>query len=392
MNWKKWTGLALIVLFVVANFYLIFKKDSEVARSTYINEWSAVKEQKLVVSKDKKGVVAPAEEEYVYMSGDLERFFVKEGEAVEMGTALFEYSPKNLEATIEEYEAEMTKLESERDALEDAISGLEGIVGDLAKGSGEEAIANGAVSSLIETQIYEKEAELSRVEGEIEKFEELISSANRSMGSLTVNSAISGVVKGISSNLQNPVVTITSNEKLVQGVLEEAERPEIEEGMKVMISSKNLAEKLEGTISKVSVNPKEDPEVEKESKYQFTVELAEEEGVFVGEHVDLQVTLQEVEDARTLEKATIKDGNIYVLKGNGTIEKRAVETGIKVGSLVEITSEIEKGELVVIEPGALRNKMAFFTPVEVGKIKKSTFKVLGKREILRYLGRGVLSR
>lgn len=390
MNWKKGTIFAIILLFVVANFYLIFKKDSEVARSTYINKWNAVKEQKLILSKEKKGVVVPAEEEHVYMTGDFEQFFVKEGEAVEVGTTLFEYSPKNLETTTEEYEAEITKLESERDALEDQIAGLEGIVGDLAKGAGDEAVANGAVSSLIETQIYETETELSRVEGEIEKLKELISNLNRGMGSLTVNSNISGVVKSISHALQNPVITIASNSLLVEGELAEEERLEMEEGMKVVIM--NLKESVEGTISSISVHPEENPEVEKDSKYQFTVALAEAEDIFVGKHIDLRIILKEVEDALTLGKDTIKGKNIFVLKGDGTIEKRSVETGMEVGPTVQITSEIEKGELVVAEPGTIRNKSAFFTPIEVSKLEKSSLRELGKKGVFRYLGRGLLSR
>lgn len=390
MNWKKWTVITVIMLFVAANFYLIFKKDSEVARSTYINKWSAVKEQHLILSKEKKGVVIPAEEEYAYLSGDFEQFFVKEGEAVEPGTPLFEYAPKNLEASIEEYEAEITKLELEQEALEDQITNLEGIVASLAKPpSNEDKTSNEAVSSLIETQIYEKETELSRVEGEIGKLEEIISGSNRSF---TVDSAISGVVKEISPDLQNPVVTITSSEQLVQGLLEEKDLLEIEEEMKVVIIS-NVG-KLEGQIASVAKNPEENPEVSKKSQYQFTVEFNEQEDIqfFAGTHVDLRIITKEVENALTLAKSTVKSGSIYVLGANGKIQKRPVETGIKIGKIFEITNNVNEGELVVQHPGNMKNNAMFFTPVELGKMKKSSLQELGKKEILRYIGRGLLKR
>lgn len=398
MNWKKWTFIIIILLFVVANFYLIFKKDSEVARLTYIKDWQAVKEQNLVLSKKKEGVVAPADEEHIYFqfgAGDFEQFLVKEGEEVVVGTPLFEYSPRDLEATIQQYEAEIPRLELERDAIQDNIDHLEMIKDDLS----DEDVANKAVASTIDAQIYEKESQLARMDGEIGKFEDLISIANTTLGSLSVASTIKGVVKEISHDLQNPVVTITSTDQLAKGLLEEDELLEIEEGMKVIITLKTG--KLEGTISKVAVNPEENPQVDKKSQYAFMVEFAEEgEGeeeesdvqVFPGAHVDLKIITKEVENALILPGKAIRGGNIYVLKTDGTVEKRPVETGIEVGKVVEITSEVEEGELVVSDPSNLKNKIAFFTPVEVSKIKKSNFQELGKKEMFRYLGRGLLSK
>lgn len=397
MNWKKWTTLAVIALFVVANFFLIFKKDSEVARSKYINEWRTVKEQKLVLSKHKAGVVTPVEEEHVYFqsgAGDFEQFLVKEGEEVDPGTPLFEYSPKSIEASIKQLEAEITKLENERDAIEDNIDDLEKVERDLSKKKDQEENTSNkeAMASTIKAQIYEKELQLSRVEGEIERLEELVSISDDSLDSLTVSSNIAGVVKKISHDLGNPVVTITSTEQQIKGILEEEEVLEIEEGMKVIITSKTLKNKLEGTIAKVAVNPEQEPRVDTESEYEFVVEFdatdldmddateaedvqadgAEEADkeiaeqnknatdenedkkaveteditskIFTGAHVDVKIITKEVDDALTLPAGTIRNGYVYVLKPNGTIEKRKVKTGIKVNGIYEITGKIENGE------------------------------------------------
>lgn len=427
MNWKKWTVVAVIVLFVAVNVYLIFKKDSEIARAAYIDEWRKIKEQNLVLSKEKPGVVAPVEEEHVYFqngAGDFEQFLVKEGDEVQTGTALFEYSPKNLEETIDQLEAEITRLESEEDALEDNIDNLEDIVLDLATSEDEESPSNEAMIASIDAEIYEKELQLSRIEAEIDKYEDLVSISDDGLSSLTVDSPISGVVKSISHDLQNPVVTITSNDQQVVGLLDEEDMLEIKEGMSAVIYGS--FGKREGTIAKIAVNPKQDPQVGVKSEYQFVVEFGEEEEessdtneeannesdeegnfesddvdtdelseespILSGSHVNIKITTIEIEDALTLPSETIRVGNIYVLKEDGTIEKRKVKTGTEINGINEISSKAELDELVVYEPGNLKNKTAFFTPIDIAKMKKKDFRDMSQKEIFRYLGRGLLTR
>ncbi|MEQ2528563.1 hypothetical protein WMO40_17910 [Bacillaceae bacterium CLA-AA-H227] len=427
MNWKKWTVITVVVLLVAVNFYLIFKKDSEIVRAAYIDEWRKIKEQNLVLSKEKPGVIAPVEEEHVYFqngAGDFEQFLVKEGDEVQTGTALFEYSPKNLEETIDQLEAEITRLESEEDALEDNIDNLEDIVLDLATSEDEESPSNEAMMASIDAEIYEKELQLSRIEAEIEKYEKLVSISDGGLSSLTVDSPISGVVKSISHNLQNPVVTISSNDQQVVGLLEEDDMLEIKEGMSAVIYGS--FGKREGTIAKIAVNPEQDPQVGAKSEYQFVVEMGEEEEetidtneeannesdeegnvesddvdtdepseespILSGSHVNIKITTTEVENALTLPTETIRAGHIYILKEEGTIEKRKVKTGIEINGIHEITSKAEVDELVVNEPGNVKNKTAFFTPIDIAKMKKKDFKDMSKKEIFRYLGRGLLTR
>lgn len=421
MNWKKWTVIIVIVLFVAVNFYLMFKKESEITRTKYINEWRSIKEQNLVLSKEKSGVVAPLVEEHVYFQsgeGDFQQFLVKEGEEVSEGTPLFEYSPKNLEQAIQQYEAEIDRLESEKEALEDNIDNLEKIEKKLSsKKDEEESTSNDAVASTIEAQIYEKELQLSKLEADIEKFEDYISLSQGSKGSLVVESPISGVVKKISQDLQNPVITITSFEQHIEGILEEKELSEIQPGMKVI--TYGSYGKLEGTVSYIAANPSKEPQVDTESQYPFTVEFSEsseeiaedkeleeeedmteeteevlepEPVIYTGTHVDVKVIVREVENALTLPKKAIRNGKIYVLKGNGTIEERKVETGVYVNDVFEITSEVAEGELVIYEPAKIKHNTRFFTPVELRRLEKKSLKEIGKKEALKYFAKGLLSR
>lgn len=416
MNWKKWTVMIIVVLFVAVNFYLIFKKESDITRTKYIDDWRSIKEQNLVLSKEKSGVVAPLEEEYVYFQsgeGDFQQFLIKEGEEVSEGTPLFEYSPRNLEQAIQQYEAEIDRLESEQDALEDNIDNLEKVEKKLSsKKDEEETVSNDALASTIEAQIYEKELQLSKLEADIEKLEELITFSEGSKGNLVVASPISGVVKQISHDLQNPVITITSFEQQIEGIIEEKELSEIKPGMKAI--TYGSYGKLEGIISSIAANPKNEPQVDSESQYPFTVQFSEsseelgedteiqqseedfteemEPVIYTGSHVDMKVILMEVENALTLPEKAIRNGKIYVLKDNGTIEKREVETGVVVNHISEITSEVAEGELVIYKPAKIKHNTRFFTPVELGKIERKSLKEIGKKESLKYLAKGFLSR
>lgn len=398
MKWKKWVVWAVIGLFLVANFYLIFKKDSEITRSTYVDEWTTIKEQNLVLSTNKPGVVTPLEEEHVYFqagSGDFERFLVKEGEEVDEGTPLFQYSPRDIESTIENFEAEITKLESEWDAIDENIGNLEDLADSLSTNvSEEEGFASEATVSTIEAQIYEKELQLSSIEAEIEKYEDLISMADKGLDHLAMESEISGVVKKINHELKNPVVTITSNEMQIEGILNEEEVREIAEGMEAVITFDGLKGKVEGVVSDVAVNPLDDPHVEKGSEYRFTVELEEEPelDVLAGSHAEMKITLKKVEDAITVPAKALIGDYLYVLKPNGMIERRTVETGLSVHGVRELISEAEVGEIIAFQPGKFKNNTAFFTPIDVSKVSKHEMKEMGKKETLRYLGRGILTR
>ncbi|WP_077215015.1 efflux RND transporter periplasmic adaptor subunit [Bacillus dakarensis] len=395
MNRKKWTVLAIIGLLLAANLFLIFKKESKIERAAYIGEWTEVKEQDLVLSKNKSGVLVPAQEEYVYYqagSGIFEEFLVSEGEEVRSGEALFEYSPVDIEATISSFEAEISKLDREKEALEDNIDDLEKLERTTSFGD-DNPYADSIVNSF-SAEISEKKWELGKVEAEIDKYNDLIDIAEDGLRSLTVDSGMAGVVKDISYELQNPVVTITSHDMKVEGVLDEDEVLEIAEGMEVAITSNKLPEKLKGTVSSVSVNPISDPKLDEESQYSFTVELEEQPETLipVGANVGLKIKVAEAQDVLTVSEKAIRKDSIFVLGRDGKVQKREIEKGLVVGKTVELISEGEEGELVAYEPEGLKNQAPYFTPINISKLSKTELTTMPKKEILRYIGRGLLTK
>jgi len=398
--WKKWTITILITLFLAVNLFLTFKKDNKITSLNYIDEWTSVKEQNLIRSKNKTGVITPSEGQYVYFddkNGQFQEFLVKKGEEVQVGTPLFEYSSANIESSKAKLKVEITKLESELGSIEENIKQLESLQTDLSADLEKEEKDASNDMMFIDAEIYDKELQKGRIESEIEKYKALIDSEGKILDNLVVKSNVSGIVQEISHNLKNPLITILSDQQQVEGILEEEELLEITEGMKVFVTSPALSKKKESTITEISSNPIEQPKVNRKSQYHFSVQLNEgsEEKIVNGAHVNLKIIKNELNNVLTVPLTSINHKEaksyIYVLQQNGTIKKRPIQKGIHVEQVQEVKEGVEKGELIVFQPSILKNNAPFFTPIDMRKIETKLIKKMRKKEIIRYIGRGFLN-
>ncbi|WP_066055625.1 efflux RND transporter periplasmic adaptor subunit [Robertmurraya korlensis] len=401
MNWKKWTVIVVSTLFMIGNLYLIYKKDSEIKRLSFVDTWTTVREQNLVESQTDAGLITPIEEEYIYYgenTGDLKAFLVKEGDRVEENTPILELSSVDIDAAIAQRELEISRLEDDIEALEDNIDSLDDLLSDIESSTTDEnQSSNTIMANSLEIEIYEKELQVSRLEAELDKQETALASMDESLSSLTINSKIAGIVKEIRHDLNNPIVTITSNDIQVEATLTEKEIPTLEEGMKVVISSSLHKDKLEGTISTISTLPKTEPKEKKETLYSYTIQLNEQPSSSIphGSNVDLKIITNEINDALTVLAKSIKQKGVksylYVMKANGTIERRQIETGLQLNHVREIKANAEEGEKVVLAANTLRNKTKFYTSFKPEKLKKKDFRKMGKRQALKTALKGFVS-
>jgi HlyD family secretion protein len=405
MNWKKWTVIVVGTLFMIGNLYLIYKKDSEIKRISYVDTWTTVKEQNLVESQIDEGLMAPVEEEYIYYeenTGDFKAFLVKEGDQIEENTPIIELSSVDIDSAIAQKELEISRLEEEIEALEDNIDSLDSLLSDIESSAVEETeetqtqSSNTILASSLEIEIYEKELQLSRLEAELTQQETVLASIDESLSSLTINSKISGTVKEVRQDLNNPIVTITSNDLQVEGTLSENDITTFEEGMKVYVTSNLQKGKIEGTIATISTLPKTEPKENKETLYTYTVQLEEQPGsIPLGSNVELKIITNEINDALTVATKALKDKGtksyIYVMMSNGTIQRRQVETGIELNHVKEIKSNADLNEKVVLTANVLKNKTSFYTSLQPKKLKKNDFKKMGKRKALKTALKGFVS-
>ena len=266
---------------------------------------------------------------------------VKEGDDVREGDALFSYDTEELQlsldkqlleleqlkASIENYEAQIKQLEKERKS----VSG------------------NAKLQYTIQiqsTQVDLKEAELNlkTKEAEVAKSRDILENA-------TVVSPVTGRVQAVNENgtdnYGNPLPYISiqqSGSYRVKGTLGELQRGGIMEGSRLKISSRTNEEQFwMGTVTLVDYeNPTQQnnnnyyamstDEMTTASKYPFYVELENTDGLILGQHVYLELAVEEgMPSGVPISMSFLcygEDGSVYVWAENrGKLEKREVTLG-----------------------------------------------------------------
>jgi HlyD family secretion protein len=403
---KKKTAILLSagILFVSGNLYLALKEDSKAVRSSYINKWSAVGKETLTETLHSSGVVTPEEEHHVYYnenSGEFKSFLVKEGDKVDSGTSLYEYSSDNIDEDLAKLESERSQLVTEATLLDEQIQQLLYLQTVSASASnnstpvfGDGTSGNNSSNDLmvvsIEKEIYDKQLEKSRVNAEIDKYDDMID-AYDGTDELGISSQVAGTVKQINYELKNPILTIISDTPMIKGTFTERDLKKVEEGMKVIVKSEMIEGKVNGTLAKISDYPEAEPSVKKESHYPYAVALDEgTEGIIKGTHVDVSVVTNQVVNASTVPLKSIEKGKknsyVYILNQKGQVEKRKIKKGLELSGKTEVKKGAKPGELVVSTPDEVQQENSpFFSKLKPGTLTKKTFSEEGKRNLFKQI-------
>ncbi len=392
MKWKVIIVGIAVALLLGINLFLILKEDSKVERSLFVQQWVSAKEQDLQETLVKDGVSAPLEEQHIYYDenkGSFEGFVVKEGDEVTTGTELFYYS-------IDSYTDAVNVLQSERDRVKRQLEGLEKQRTNL--GSLLTSSSMGMFDDLItddpsvEIDLYATEAEISKLESELEMYDERIASIDEKLPYLHEISDMDGVVKRINKDLSNPIMTLASKEPMIIGYVSEGEHVKLEPGLEVTITLKNRNKAYEGRVEAVAAFPDREPDVKEESRYAFKVVPTDSiEDLTHGSHVDIKIITQEIQDAITVPHQSLHQSQLYVLQ-DGQIEKRDVTTGLRVGTTQEIVTGLEVEEVLLRKPIRFEGETAvFYTPLHVNRWEKEMFNALRKKEMLKMVGKGFFS-
>jgi HlyD family secretion protein len=406
---KRKTAILLSagIIFVSGNLYLALRDDSKAVRSSYINKWTAVGKDTLTETLNASGVVTPEEEHYVYYNdnpGEFKNFLVKEGDQVDRGTSLYEYSSDNTDEDRAEIEAERRQLIREVALIEEQIqqlSYLQSVSASASDNSTPVFNSDGSTSSnssssdlvqvSIEKEIYDKELEKSRVKAEIDKYDEMIKASNNGSDQLGINSDVSGTVKKINYNLKNPIVTIISDKPKVEGTFTERDLKNVQEGMEVYVESDLVKGKVDGTLTKIAEYPETDPSVKKESHYPFEITLNEEsESLIKGTHVNVSVVTNKVLNSATVPEQSVEKGKknsyIYLINEKGEVEKRSIKKGMNLSGKTEIKKGAKPGELLVQKPEKVQQENSpLFSKLNFDTLKKKTFSEEGKRTIFKHI-------
>lgn len=266
---------------------------------------------------------------------------VKEGDDVKEGDPLFSYDTEELQLTLD-------KQKLEKEQLVASIENYKTQIAEMEKDRNRVGAADKLqyTIQIQSTQVDLKEAELNlkTKEAEVAKSEDILENA-------TVVSPVTGRVQAVNENgtdnYGNPLPYISiqqSGAYRVKGTLGELQRGGIMEGSRMKILSRtDDSQAWMGTVTLVDYeNPTQEnsnnyyvmssDEMTSSSKYPFYVELENTEGLILGQHVYLEVAVEEGEvTGIPVSMAFIsyeEDGTAYVWAENrGRLEKRTVTLG-----------------------------------------------------------------
>lgn len=267
---------------------------------------------------------------------------VREGDDVAEGQELFSYDTEQLQLTLDKQRLELEQLNATIENYKEQIADLEKDRNRV--GTADKLQYTVQIQSL---QVDLKEAELNvkSKEAEVARSENILANA-------TVVSPVNGRIQSISENgmdnYGNPLPYITiqqSGSYRIKGTLGELQRGGIMEGSRIKVLSRTDPDvSWSGTVSLVDYeNPVQGnnndyyymgstDEMTNSSKYPFYVELDSTEGLILGQHVYLELEVEEGEPAGPAISSAFlcfnEGGTTYVWAENrGKLEKRTVSVG-----------------------------------------------------------------
>ena len=290
------------------------------------------------------GIVVSENVAQVQKDGEktIAELLVKEGDDVKEGDPLFSYDTGELELALAKQELELEQLKASIENYKEQIAEME-------KQSqwvgGTDKLQFTIQIQSTQVDLMEAELNMKTKETEVERSRDILENA-------TVVSPVTGRIQAINENgmdnYGNPLAYISIQQAgayRVKGTLGELQRGGITEGSRMQIISRTEdAQRWTGTVTLVDYeNPTQGSnsdmyygvmtdEMTSSSKYPFYVELDSTDGLILGQHVYLELEVEEAETGGpSISMAFIayeEDGSTYVWAENrGKLEKRSVTVG-----------------------------------------------------------------
>ncbi|WP_066154734.1 efflux RND transporter periplasmic adaptor subunit [Halalkalibacter krulwichiae] len=400
-RWKAYILLASILLFIGINMYLLLHEDNEIARLQIVDELQSPRQTDIVEAMQKRGVITASKEEFVYVDdrfGSVGSIYVEEGQEVQIGEALFHYENVDMLAAAAELEAKIEQLELRSSQLATEINGLSGLKQPLYQTEDEEESQQHQAlieqqNALYDIQITEKQHQIEQIELEKTTYEQSLTSLQEQHDQLEVISPVTGIVKEINTNRNEPFLTIVSSPFIVGSEVTEEESLEISEGLDVRVFVHDK-EPIDGILSEIAQFPTKEPSIDTETMYPFYVELdAESPELKIGYHVDLDIIQTEIEDAIIIPQNTLLhtgDETFVVTAKDGLLVPKSITLGLSTGKSYEVVEGLNTNDFIVSSPRSYDLGEPFVTRLRLSEIERSSLAAFRKKELLLLAAEGFL--
>ncbi|WP_427071479.1 HlyD family secretion protein [Lysinibacillus fusiformis] len=256
---RPWTSIGIVVamLIIGINAYFVFKEDSTVTRSYFIDEFQKAYIGTNTERVNKDTIVAPAETYTITADATkLSAVNVKRGQEVMMNDLLATFKT-------DEVDEELTKLESERTAYEtelnDLQNALDQIEDEYDDSNPKSSINTDQINDRLSVTLKLELAQQNSLSTAVALLNRHIAETNRQIAIIEAQitqieslqgivSPIDGVVSAVKEEAGALTFEIYSNEKAMYAYLSEKEWQKVQEGQTVDFKVKHVKDALSGIV------------------------------------------------------------------------------------------------------------------------------------------------
>ncbi len=357
---KKWIVLGVIVAAAIALYLNSQRPDPVTVSAAPVTRGdviaSVTNTRAGTVDACRRAGIAPA------TGGTIEGLYVSDGDVVKKGQLLLELWNADLKAQVElaERDAAASKAMSRQSCVHASVTRRtadrlvrlrEGKVAsedEVERAVGEaESSAAACDASQVAVKVKDAAVELARATLERTQlhapFDGVVAEINGELGEFVTPSPV-----GIPTL---PTVDLIDNSCLfIRAPIDEVDAPHVKAGQKAWITLDAFKERrFSGTVRRVAPYVLD---IEKQSRtvdVEAVIDDAAAQSLLPGYSADVQVILEERLGVLTIPtSALLEDGSVYVVpEGGGSLEMRAIKTGLSNWEVTEVLSGLKEGDFVV---------------------------------------------
>ena len=422
MNRLITIGISIaIAAFVGANLILVFKEDSPLARSYYIENHIRVAPGDYVRELEKEAITIPVNSYSLAIErADLLELLVQQGEAVKVGQPIANLDTSDEQQQRAEWQAMQTAYQSEANELRSIISDLQSAKSSAGASSSSFGNANGTgnatdeivdvtVDVQVDVEITEEGAydqAISQVEAKLAEVERELAIISAQLqapsGELQFVSPVDGVVDRIEESADAVIVHVLPLTQRLVTFVEEKHWHEIQPEQTVRAYSTHLEQMYSGTVFGKGVLPVTDnrwKEIHGQFEtqpdlplYEVQMETTEElSGLPLGANVNVTLNLDEATNAMRIRDdwMLVRDkeyAEIYTLSERGTVGRIPVGIAFDVPELqsVIVDSGLVNGQIVLDDEFRRNNSRTFF-PMPFDRPTWNSVKSVNWKEYIYFL-------
>ncbi|WP_036076131.1 HlyD family secretion protein [Lysinibacillus boronitolerans] len=410
---RPWTTMTIVLAMLVIsiNAYFVFKDNSSVTRSYFIDEFQKAYVGTNTERLTKETIVAPAETYTITADAtNLSAVNVKRGQEVMMNDVLATYKTDEVDEELTRLESERTAYETELQDLEDALDQIEDEYGD--DSNPKSSINTDQINDKLSVTLKLELAQQNSASTAVALLNRHIAETNRQIGLLEAQitqiqsrqgivSPIDGVVSAIKEEAGALTFEIYSNEKAMYAYLSEKEWQKVQEGQTVDFKVKHVKGDLSGVVLEKQTIATDDQTVwanelaktaslPQPTNYEVTLQQdAPLEDIPFSTTGKASIIVNEAFDSYKVDKswlATAKKGNkkLYIINQDGKIQLIDVNVQFKTAKSAIFMDYLDEGTPML--SNEKRNTEAYtFRTLPVEKIQWSHFKELTWKQYVKYI-------